>query len=397
MTEPDLVLTDARLADGRLVDLAVKGQRVAAIEPSGSPLLGSTRVDASGLLILPSLVEGHVHLDKTFLGCGWQPHLPGESVAERIHLEKRARARVEEPVLVRGGRLAERLIAMGVGHLRSHADVDPEWGLSNVEGELALRERFGDRVRIEIVAFPQSGILQARGTAELLGEALALGCDLIGGLDPAGIDGDPVRHLDIVFGLAAKHGKGVDIHLHDGGELGCFELRLVAERTAAEGLQGRVTVSHAFALGEVDGKTFDRTAEALAAADVSILTSAPPRSMPPVKRLLAHGVNVFAGSDNIRDAWSPHGNGDTLERAMIVAYQQGWRSDEDLALALSLVTANGAKSLGIPDYGIAVGHPADLLLVPAATVGEAVAGRPSRRTVLKHGRIVAGELPAVVA
>ena len=385
---PSFWIIGCRLADGRGVDVLIVDGRIAAIGPAEGP---APRLAGAGRLLLPSLVEGHVHLDKTFLGCPWQPHLPGESVAERISLEKEARGRVTETVQVRGARLIERVVGHGAGHIRSHVDIDPEWGLRNVEAVLELRQRYGDRVGIQTVAFPQSGILRAPGTEALLDEALAMGCDLVGGLDPAGIDGDPARHLDIVFGLATRHGKGIDIHLHDGDELGCFELRLIAERTRAAGLEGRVAVSHAYALGAVDDGTLGRTAEALAAAGVSIMTSAPPAPMPPVKRLLAQGVNVFAGSDNIRDAWSPHGNGDILERAMLVAYQQGWRADADLALALDLVNGNGAKALGLESYGIKVGHPADLLLVAAETVGEAVAQRPLARTVIKGGRVVAGE------
>jgi cytosine deaminase len=114
--------------------------------------------------------------------------------------------------------------------------------------------------------------------------------------------------------------------------------------------------------------------------------------MPPVKRLVAAGVNVFAGSDNIRDAWSPHGNADTLERAMLVAYQQGWRSDEDLALALDMVGGRAAQAMGLDGYGLAIGAPADILLIDAANIAEAVAARPARRVVLKRGRLVAGTL-----
>jgi cytosine deaminase len=385
---PSFWITGCRLADGRNVDMRIEGGRIAAI---GRAEGAGPRMAGAGRLLLPSLVEGHVHLDKTFLGCSWQPHLPGNSVAERIRLEKVARGRIEEPVRVRGARLVELAVGNGAGHIRSHVDVDPDWGLANVEAVLELRQRYADRVDIQIVAFPQSGILQAPGTEALLDEALAMGCDQVGGLDPAGIDGDPARHLDIVFGLAARHGRGVDIHLHDGDELGCFELRLIAMRTRAAGLEGRVAVSHAYALGAVGPSTFAHTAAALAAAGVSIMTSAPPAPMPPVKRLLAEGVNVFAGSDNIREAWSPHGNGDILERAMLTAYQQDWRSDADLAQALELVSGNGAKALGIESYGIGVGHPADLLLVEAETVAEAVAQRPHARTVRKGGRVVAGE------
>ncbi len=196
-------------------------------------------------------------------------------------------------------------------------------------------------------------------------------------------------HLAVVFGIAEKHGVGVDIHLHDGGALGAFELRRIAERTLAAGLAGKVAVSHCFCLGELDDHDFARTAELLARAGVAIMTTAPgPVPMPPVKRLRAAGVRVFAGNDNIRDAWSPLGTGDLLERAAIVCDRQDFRADEDLELAFSLVTSEPAAVLG-RTASLVAGAPADFLLLEVASVAEAVAAKPLDRTVFKRGRKVA--------
>jgi cytosine/creatinine deaminase len=197
-------------------------------------------------------------------------------------------------------------------------------------------------------------------------------------------------HLNVVFSVAEKHGAGVDIHLHDMGALGCSELRLIAERTKAAGLQNRVAVSHAFALGSVDDSEFERTAAALARAGVAIMTNGPgPVPMPPVKRLVAAGVTVFAGSDNIRDAWSPYGNGDMLERAMMIGYRQGLLADEDVELAFSLATSAAARVLGLDKRDIAVGSAADLVAVQAESIPEAVVSHPLRTLAMKRGSIVA--------
>ena len=235
--------------------------------------------------------------------------------------------------------------------------------------------------------FPQNGILRDPGTADLLDEAIAAGADLVGGLDPAGIDGDVKGHLDIVFGIAERRGVGVDIHLHDAGALGCFELRDIAARTIAAGLQGRVAVSHAFALGSGDTADVDATLAALARAGVAIMTNEPGSvPMPPVARLRAAGVLLFAGSDNIRDAWSPYGNGDMLERAMLIGYRQGMRGDADIAGCLDLATTAPARVLGLgADYGLTVGAWADLVVLDAASVPEAVVARPRDRLVIKRG------------
>jgi cytosine deaminase len=262
---------------------------------------------------------------------------------------------------------------------------------------LTLREGVKELVDIELVAFPQSGVVSLEGVADLLEAALATGADHVGGLDPAGIDGDIEGQLDVLFRLAEKHDVGIDIHLHDPGELGAYELRKIAERTMAAGLSGKVAVSHAYALGAVPDAVFGSTAQALASAGVAIMTNGPGTgSRPPVKRLSAAGVNVFAGSDNIRDAWSPYGNGDMLDRARLIGYLNGLETDPDLDLAFALVTNNAARALGIEDHGLFEGSRADLVAVHAAHVAEAVATAPPRLLVIKAGRVVArdGQLVA---
>jgi cytosine deaminase len=274
--------------------------------------------------------------------------------------------------------------------MRSHVDIDNQLGLRNLHEILKVRERFRDLVAIQIVAFPQSGILRSPGTSELLEAAIAEGADLLGGLDPVGIDGDLDGHLDAIFAIAERRGVGVDIHLHDSGESGIGQLTAIAHRTEAAGLNGRVAVSHAFALGSVPTDLAERTADLLAEAGVAIMSHGPGgATMPPLKLLHDHGVDVFGGSDNIRDAWSPFGNGDMLERAMMIGYRANFRHDEELALAFDMVTAAAARVMGIMPYGIELGAPADFVVVEAGSLAEAVAARPRRKLVIKAGRIVA--------
>jgi cytosine/adenosine deaminase-related metal-dependent hydrolase len=123
-------------------------------------------------------------------------------------------------VAQRAGALLGAYVAAGTSHIRSHVDVDTAAGLDSLHGVLEARDAFAGRVDVELVAFPQSGLLHRPGTAELLEAAVRAGADLVGGLDPAGFDHRPVEHLDTVFGIAGRHGCGLDIHLHDGGELG---------------------------------------------------------------------------------------------------------------------------------------------------------------------------------
>lgn len=391
----DLLLTNVRPWGQAPIDLAVRAGRIAPPGPEDA----ARTVDGRGAILLPGLVEAHTHLDKSFLGLPWQPHGAGAGagIMGKIENERRLKAKLGLDAARQSARQVVRSVAMGSTHIRSHVDVDPQVGVRSIEGVLAMRERYRDLVDIQIVAFPQWGLLTRPGTPELMAEALRLGADLVGGLDPSAIDRDPKGHLDLVFGLADRFGKGVDIHLHEPGELGAFSVELVCERTKALGLSGRVMLSHAFCLGMPDAARVDRLLALLAEAGVAIMTTGPADSpAPPVRRCVAAGVVVCAGSDGVRDAWQPYGNADMLERATLVGMRNNFRTDEDLALALDLCTRGGATALGLGSYGLSEGDAADFVLVEAECLAEAVVTRPPRRLVVKRGRIVAQEGAAIL-
>ncbi len=393
MTTRGILLRNARRAFGDRVDIRVRDGAIAEVGPKLEASGGdSLLLDADGALVIPGLIDGHLHLDKTLLGLPWKPHPAGPTLSERIEAEKHLRHALPLSVEDRATNLIRRVLSNGTVHLRTHVDIDPEIVLENLYGVLSARERFKDFISIQIVAFPQSGVVSCPGTAALLDEAVEAGADLVGGLDPAGIDGDPDGQLDAVFDIAERRGVGIDIHLHDRGELGTSELVLIAERTAAQGMGGRVTVSHGFCLGEVDEATFGRTAERLAESGVAILTHGPgSQAIPPINRLRAAGVTVFAGSDNIRDSWSPYGSGDMVERVMWIAYRSGFRTDQELAVAFELATIAAAKALGLDRYGLDVGCRADFVVLRGSTLGEAIVEHPRRSLVVKSGRVVAHE------
>lgn len=376
----------------RAADILVCDGAIARIEP-GIEAPGAEAVDVQGRLVLPGLVEAHCHLDKTLYGGPWEPHSAGDALADRIGNERRRRGELGLPDPDRATALLERMVAAGTCYVRTHTDVYAGIGLGGIESVRTAAARLGGRVTVQQVAFPQSGVLINPGTAELLEEALKLGVETIGGIDPAGMDRDPVRHLDVVFGLAERYGAGIDIHLHDGGSLGAFELELIIERTRATGPGGKVTVSHAYAFGQIDEAYQDRLAAGLAEAGITVTTAAVYSfPVPPIKKLRAAGVNVACGHDGIRDLWGPYGGGDMLERAMHVAYRSTFRRDEDIELALEAATYGGARALGLDDqgaYGLKVGASADLVVVTADTPAAAVVTRPVRDLVIKAGRIVA--------
>jgi cytosine deaminase len=388
----EVVFERAKLADGTVASIGVQSGRIAAISAQTPLGNAARRVDLENMLVVPGLVDGHLHLDKTFIGEAWKPHQPctnGFNVHERVAFEKKLLAGAQ-PVEKRASALTELAIARGTMYLRTHVDIDADVGLRNLKSVLTVKERYRELITIEVVAFPQSGILASPGTAELMSEAVANGADLVGGLDPAGFDRSIEGHLDVVFGIAQRRGVGIDIHLHDPDMLGIFELQEIATRTKSLGMAGHVAVSHAYALGQVPTDTAKRVAHALAAAGVAIMTNAPgDRSFPPVNILREAGVLVFSGNDNIRDAWWPYGDADMLERAMIVGYCSGFYTDEELAFAFDMVSCNGASALRIPEYGLRCGAPANFVVLPARHVQEAVVARPRERSVYRAGKLIA--------
>jgi cytosine deaminase len=373
----------------RAADILVRDGAIAQIA-SDVEAPGADVLDLSDRLVLPGLVDAHCHLDKTLCGGPWVPHSAGEALSDRIANERRRRGELGIPNVDYIASLLERMVVAGTTYVRTHTDIDPATGLATVDGVRAAVARMDGRIAVEQVAFPQYGLLTNPGTAELLEEALRSGVETIGGIDPAGFDRDPVAHLDVVFGLAARYGAGIDLHLHDNGSLGAWELELIAERTRDAGLGGRVTVSHAYGFSQVDAAYQDRIIDQLAQAGVTILTAAVYSfPVPPIKRLRAAGVNVACGHDGIRDLWGPYGSGDMLERAMHVAYRSTFRRDEDIELALDAATYGGARAIGVDPYGLIPGAPADLVVVDARTAAEAVVTRPPREVVMKRGVVVA--------
>lgn len=383
----NLVVQNVRPLGGPATDLViVDGRFTNTPPPPGTPTF-----DGRNRLAFPGLIEAHTHLDKTLLGMPWVRNEVGPSLQAKIDNERTLRRTLPIPPHRQSTRHALLAISHGATHIRTHVDIDTDCGVAGVEGVLRTRADLADQVGMDLVAFPQSGLLIRPGTLALMEQALRMGCETVGGLDPCAIDRDPKGHLDAVFGLAERFGCGVDIHLHEPGEMGAFSMELIIERTRALGMQGRVAIDHAFCLGTPDPALVNPLIEALAETRIAIVTTAPAsRPVPAFKQLVAAGVILCAGSDGVRDTWSPYGNADMLERGMLLGLRNNLRRDDELEQVLDAITTSAATMLGLADYGLAPGNHADLVLIDAETIAEAVAQRPGRRTTLRRGRVVAG-------
>lgn len=398
------LIRDVRPWGGPSSDVVLDGSTIAAVVPAGTgPATADHVVDGDQRVIVPAFSDVHVHLDSTRLGLPFRPHTGGPGRWARIMEDRAGWRTAEAPVAERATYTLGRMIAQGATRVRSHAQVDADSGLEKFHGVLAAREAHATRSQVEIVVFPQVGIFREPGVVELLDEALRQGGDLIGGIDPCEIDRDPVRHLDAVFALAEKHQVGVDIHVHEGGSLGLFSMDLVAERTRALGMEGRVSISHAFALSSAD-EAVAPMIDTFAALDIAVTTIAPGSGLDlPLAAMTEAGLRVGLGMDGQRDYWSPYGNADMLDRTWQLAFTQGYDADAAVEHALAVATWGGASVIdpalgrlgGVDDRpGVRPGDRASLVLLTGDTATAAVMDRSPDRVVIHDGAVVAraGEL-----
>ncbi|MFJ4164687.1 amidohydrolase family protein [Microbacterium sp. NPDC089698] len=398
-----MLIRDVRPWGGPASDVVVEGGRIAAVRPHDESVpLGAEDVEGRDRLLLPSFSDVHVHLDSTRIGLPFREHTGSPGVWGMMMNDRRNWRDTDVPHAEIVAGTLERMIARGTTRVRSYAQVDVDCKLEKFDAVMAAKERFADQAEVQIMTFPQAGILLEEGTVDYLEESLKQGADVMGGIDPSQLDRDPVKHLDIVFGLAEKYQVEIDIHLHEPGHLGVFSTELVLERVRALGMQGKVTMSHAYELGGVNEATSRRLIDEFAELDIAMASVAPAaRNQLSLVDLVSSGVRFGLGEDGQRDYWSPYGNGDLLDRTWQLAFTNNFRRDEHIEMCLAIATMGGASIMshasprltGVQDRpGTAVGDRADLVLVDGETPTSAVMDRGTDRTVLHDGRVVADGL-----
>ncbi len=345
------------------------------------------RHDMQGLLALPSFADMHVHLDKGYYGGPWKAAVPFESVAQRIREEEGFLRDFLPDTPRKAKALLDLITSYGTTFLRVQCNVDPVIGLENGAKVLEALHAYSDKVDFELVAFPQHGLL-ANNMAKMMDQAMKAGFTVVGGVGPATIDGDIERSLNTTMEIAVKHDAPIDIHLHNGGQLGTFTIQRLAELTEQAKWHGRVTVSHAYCLGSVSGGQLNDILDRMAAVKMHIHSTAPIDSpMPPVEKLAAKGIEFHLSTDCINDHWSAYGSGSIIERASRLGEINGWDDEFSLNRALKYIT-RGVTPLD--DKGTVVwpkvGDNADLTFVAASCSAELVARRNPVDAVLRRGK-----------
>jgi cytosine/creatinine deaminase len=389
-----LTLSNVRPWGAEPVDVVITDGVVTDVLPAAAESAGE-RVDGRGLLALPGLVNAHAHVDKSWWGRPWVSYGGEPTTQGRIAHERAERDKYGIPSVAAVTAVLREFLRHGTTATRTHVDVDLGVGKRGIETVREAAAALDGAVDVQIVAFPQDGVMRRPGVLELLDQAAAAGATSIGGIDPASIDRDPVAQLDGLFDIAARRGVGIDIHLHDGGELGAFQYELIIDRTLRTGLQGKVTISHGFALGELPAQRQAELLDRLGDAGISWATVAPVGSAPlPWRGMRDRGIAIGLGTDGIRDLWSPFGDGDMLRIALGFARLHGLRTDDDLSYAVQLATTRAAGFVHRASQDLVPGARADIVLLDAENVPDAVVRAPRRQVVITGGRVVVedGEL-----
>lgn len=408
----DLLLRDVIIA-GQLAPVDVAVNQGVIVE-RGSNIEGTAHqeIEGKGRLLIPGFVESHLHLDIALMN-DWR--VPGRTEPYLSHyglnesMERRRRHFTEADIEHRASMALELAARHGVTALRAQCHVDREVGLKHVKVLQRVKEKHADLVTVQIVTFPQQGLINHPDNAGLFREAFRVGADVMGGASNLDVleNGrvDWKGHIDAAFDLAMELNVDLDIH----ADLGIpqtvsfneLETVYIAQKTIERGYEGRVTVGHACTLGVA---LPDVAAEAIALikeADLNIIsqpdlyrlgredTHNVRRGLTRVKELLAAGVNVTYASNNVRDALRPMGNFDLLEEGLILAYGAHMDTVEELNTIVRMSTYNAAQALCLPNYGLEPGCKADFVVLDATSPSAAIVGQVQKRYVFKNGRVVA--------
>jgi cytosine deaminase len=378
----DLILRNARVVDrDGVADIGIANGRFTAIEanlPTGAP-----EEDVKGRLVIPGFVETHIHLDKSCLlgRCNCEKGTLEEAIGE---VAKAKRGFTEEDVYARASQTLEKAIKHGTSRMRTHVEVDPRVGLTSFHALKKLKADYAWAIDLQLCVFPQEGLLDDPGCEDVMLQAMKEGADVVGGAPY--MDKDSHGQIAKIFAMAKEFGTDIDFHLDFGLDPARLDLDEVCRMAEATGWGGRVTIGHVTKLSAMPRADFEAAAKRLANAGVAVtvlpatdlfLTGRDsefnvPRGVTPAHRLRALGVNANISTNNVLNPFTPFGDVSLIRMINLYANIAQVGAIADLAGCLDMVTSCSAKLLNRNDYGIAIGNPADLVVLDCATKAEAV-------------------------
>jgi cytosine deaminase len=382
----DLILRNGRVLRGGeaadVVDVGIDAGRIVAIEP-GLQAPGR-EIELGGRLVAPSLVETHVHLDKSCIldRCKSETGTLDEAIREVAALKS---AFTADDVHTRAKRTLERAIGHGVGFMRTHVEVDPVIGLRGLDGVAPLIDEYRWAIDLEICVFPQEGLLNNPGTEALMIAALERGAKVVGAAPYT--DTNPRGQIDRVFAIARDFDADIDMHLDFFSTAERMDIDYVCEVTERFDYGGRVTVGHVTTLSVIEPQRLEAIARRLASVGVAVTvlpatdlyltgrqqTHSVLRGVTPAHKLLRLGVNCSVSTNNVLNPFTPFGDGSLLRIANLYANvcQVGRR--DDLRACFALVSQHAADVMRLPRYGVSIGNDADVVVWDAATPEQAIA------------------------
>lgn len=394
----DILLKQVRLNDGEdLQDVGIKSGEIVAIEKEITETADKV-IDADGRVLIPGFVESHIHLDKALIASR-KPNKSG-TLQEAIKVTAELKPTFsKEDIYNRAKQALEMIIPRGVTTIRTHSEFDPAQGFTGFETILKLKEEYKKLVDIQVVAFPQEGIFKAPGTDKMMYEAMEMGADVVGGIPYN--DAPANEHIDLIFEIAKKYNKPIDLHQDFSDEADNMSIEYLCRKTIEEGYQGRVSVGHLTALHALPKEQLDPIIQLMVEAQISVMALPATdlhlgarndeynvrRAVTPIRKLRDAGVNMCIATNNIRNAFTPYGNGDILQTAMLAIPVAHLGGADDLHTVLSMITENPAKAIGLTNYGIKVGNKADVVLLDTKVKEDAIIDIPERLYVIKNGRI----------
>ncbi len=398
MATNELVIKNAvtKNSDNKPVDISINDGIITEISEN---LSGKSEIDAQNNLVTESFINGHLHLCKVYtlkmmnsnaLNAYTQNNMSGAMTSIELASEIKKQYNAEW-ILPNVRKALDLAVNYGNLHIRAFVDTDTKAKLEGMKAVLQAKQEYKDKLNLQVVAFPQDGVVRDPGAYQIVEEGLKMGADVVGGIPwiEYTID-DCKKHIDLMFELALNYNKDISMLVDDAGDNELRTLEYLAIKTIEHGWQGRVTAQHARAVATYPQIYFEKLTHLLKEAKIGIISD--PQTGPlhcRVMDIYNAGINIGLGQDDICDAYYPFGRNNMPEVAFLSAHLMERKSPEDMEILYELITTKAAKALGIDNHELKIGNPANLVILDAKNIWESLWTHSLPKCVISNGKIIA--------